>query len=110
MNTCSFLFQEIILDGPLLSKIQNILQGIAILKVLRWILLCSGLLLVGYGYYLYFHNKKMFQVSHTADSPTKSSTSEQKSSSEIAKTGIMTHTNFPRNAIMTGHEFDKYKT
>lgn len=52
----------------------------------------------------------MFQVSHMPESQNKSSTTEKTPTNEMSQTEIASRKNFPRKTIMTGHEFDKYKT
>lgn len=108
-----FLLQIVDLQGPVLSKIQTVFKALNVTKIFRWIILGSGMLLMGFGGYLYFHNRKMFQVTYINDPKTKSSksTSEKFDAENLSIQSVPKSENIKRsfnNSVMTGREFDRY--
>lgn len=101
------VFQTVDLDGPLLSKIQNVLKAIYIIKLIRWLLLISGLVFIGLGCYIFLQNRKIFTIAHVNELSKKSSSTKE-DSNKLSSPKLSVHERGHDNPVMSGHEFDRY--
>lgn len=108
-NLFQFFFQIIELNGPLLAMIQNIFKALRLLRIIRWILLGSGIILMGMGAQIFFRNRKILQVPHNHDTLSEKSITAEHSSNDMShpKTDVIKRSF--QNPVMTGHEFDRYR-
>nr|CAH7722186.1 unnamed protein product [Callosobruchus chinensis] len=102
--------EGIVLEGPLLTKVQTIFVAVNVLKVLNYIGLLASLGTIAYGSYGYFKNRKSIKVTPTHEATNGIDNDITRSTNVLIATMNGMDKKTHNNSVLSGHEFSRYNT
>nr|CAI5843329.1 unnamed protein product [Callosobruchus analis] len=102
--------EGLVLEGPLLTKVQTIFIAIKVLKVLNYIGLLASLGTIAYGSYGYFKNRKSVKVTPSHEATNRTDDEITRSTNVLISTINRMEKKAHNNPALSGHEFGRYNT
>ncbi|CAH2004640.1 unnamed protein product [Acanthoscelides obtectus] len=100
--------EGIVLEGPLLKKVQTIFIALKVLKVLNCVGLLASLVAIAYGAYGYYKNRKSIRVTPSHEPSNGGNEEVTRSTNVLIATLNGMEQKGHDNPALSGHEFSRY--